>query len=115
MFDEQKILRMSNEIIATTSTVALSAFLLNPADMITFEFHELTTILVEMWADSRIVLRKSLIDFVIITAINQRRPKGITRRQYIELAYLLVPKKIEKASREIIEGHANITGFCDYI
>ena len=106
---------MSNGILATTSTGALYAFLLDPVDMLSFEFYELTDKLVDMWSDCRIVLRKSLIDFIIITAINQRRPKGITRSQYIELAYLLVPKKVERASREIMEEHSNLAGFCDYI
>ena len=106
---------MSNDFIAVTSTGALSAILLNLADMISLEFYELTDILVDMWIDSRIVLRKRFIDFIIITAINQRRPKGITRQQYLELAYLLVPKKIVKASRVVIGKHSDVTGLFDYI
>ena len=98
-----------------TSTGVLAAFLLDKEEMMRFEFYELTTILVEMWADSRIILRKSFIDYVIITAINQRDAKGITRYQYLELAYLLVPLKVKKASKELLERHDNVTGLFSYI
>ena len=76
-----------------TSSGILAAFLLNPEDMLSYEFYELTDIIVEMWADSRIILRKSFIDYIIITAINQRDAKGITRQQYIELVYILIPPR----------------------
>ena len=98
-----------------TSNGILAAFLLDPQDMICFEFYELTDILVSMWADSRLIMRKSFIDFIIITAINQRDAKGITRQQYVELVYLLVPPKVKKASKEALENHENISGLFSYL
>ena len=98
-----------------TSNGILAAFLLDPQDMICFEFYELTDILVSMWADSRLIMRKSFIDFIIITAINQRDAKGITRQQYVELVYLLVPPKIKKASKESLDIHEDITGLFSYL
>ena len=98
-----------------TSTGVLAAFLLDSDEMIQFEFYELTDILVSMWADSRIILRKSFIDYIIITAINQRDAKGITRQQYLELVYLLVPLKVKKASQELLGRRENTTGLFNYI
>ena len=106
---------MSNNSIEITSTGILAAFLLNPHEMTNFEFGELTEILVDMWFDCRNVLRKHLIDFVIITACNQRSPKGLTRQQYIEISYVLVPMKIKKASKAAIQRHPNIDGLFHYI
>lgn len=98
-----------------TSTGVLTAFLLDPADMVSFSFYELVDILVEMWSDSRIILRKSFIDYIIITSINQRDSKGITRQQFIELVYHLVPLKVKKASKELLERSNNVSGIFNYI
>ena len=106
---------MTSSEMEITSSGLLAAFLLDPKDMTCFEFYELTDILVEMWSDSRIILRKSFIDYIIITAINQRGAKGITRQQYVELVYLLVPLKVKKASKESLAHFENLTGIFDYI
>jgi hypothetical protein len=68
-----------------------------------------------MWDDSRIILRKSFIDYVIITAINQRGSKGITRQQHLELAYLLVPPKVKYYSKEALESYHDISGLFKFI
>ena len=99
----------------TSPTGELAAFLLDPEKIAGFEFYELTDILVGMWDDARIPLRKSFIDYIIIAAINQRGSKGITRQQYVELTYLLVPLKVKKCSKNGIESHKDVTGFFDYI
>ena len=98
-----------------TPTGTLAAFLQNPEEMIKFKFYDLTDLLVEMWREARNPLRKHFIDYVIITAINQKGCKGITRQQYVELTYLLMPVKVEKSSKKLIENHENISGFFDYL
>ena len=106
---------MSKNCIKVTTTGILAAFLLDPKDMTSFDFGDLTEILVNMWFDSSNVLKKGLIDYIIIAACNQRRPKGLTRQQYIEMTYLLVPIKIKKASKEAILKYQDITGLFQYI
>jgi hypothetical protein len=98
-----------------TATGALVDFLVDPEDMTNFEFYELTDILVCMWADSQSPLRKSFVDYIIIASINQRDFKGITRQQHLELTYLLVPKKVVRASKEALENYYNIEGLFKYI
>jgi hypothetical protein len=98
-----------------TSTGELVQFLILPKEMTKFEFHELTTILVDMWADAHSPLRKNFVDYIIITAINQRDFKGITRHQYLELVYLLVPKKVVRASKDALESYDNVEGLFKYI
>jgi hypothetical protein len=93
-----------------TSTGELVNFLIQPKEMTEFEFFELTDILVSMWADAHSPLRKNFVDYIIITAINQRDFKGLTRQQYLELVYLLVPKKVVRASRDAIESYENLEG-----
>ena len=52
-----------------TPTGALAAFLQTPEEMINLEFYDLTDILVDMWHDARIPLRKHLIDYIIIFSL----------------------------------------------
>ena len=106
---------MSIKISEVTPAGTLAAFLLDPTDMTNFEFGDLTGILVNMWSDCSNVLTKSLIDYIIIAACNQRRPKGLTRLQYIEMSYLLVPIKVKRASKDALQKYKDITGLFDYI
>jgi hypothetical protein len=96
-------------------TGMLVKFLIRPQKMINFTFGYLTDMIIEMWASAEDPLRKNFLDYVIITAINQRGSKGITRQQYVELAYLLVPDKVKRSSKSAIEKYENISGFFDYL
>ena len=98
-----------------SSTGELVEFLLNAEIMTSFEFYELTDILVSMWADAHSPLRKSWVDFIIIAAINQRDWKWLTRQQYLDIVYLLVPLKVKTASKEVLEEYPNLDGLLKYI
>jgi hypothetical protein len=90
--------------------------LLLDIDMLTkFDFVDMTDLLIDMWGEPQNPLRKSLIDYVIMAAINQRDFKGLKRIQYVELVYLLVTPKIKRASLETIENSSNKSGLEDYL
>ena len=90
--------------------------LLLDIDMLTkFDFVDMTDLLIDMWGEPQNPLRKSLIDYVIMAAINQRDFKGIKRIQYVELVHLLVTPKIKRASLETIENSTNKNGLEEYL
>jgi hypothetical protein len=68
-----------------------------------------------MWADAHSPLRKSWVDFIIIAAINQRDWKWLTRQQYLDIVYLLVPAKVKKASKEALEVYQDQEGLRAFI
>jgi hypothetical protein len=80
-----------------------------------FDFVDMTDLLIDMWAEPQNPLRKSLIDYVIMAAINQRDIKGLKRKQYIDLVYLLVTPKIKRASIEIINESNDNSGLEKYL
>ena len=93
----------------------LTELLLNIEELNKFDFVDMTDLLIDMWSEPQNPLRKSLIDYVIMAAINQRDFKGLKRRQYIELVYLLVTPKIKRASRELIDNSGNNVGLDKYL
>ena len=93
----------------------LTELLLNIEELKKFDFVDMTDILIDMWSEPQNPFRKSLIDYVIIVAINQRDHKGLKRLQYIELVYLLVTPKIKRASLDIIKNSMNNSGLDKYL
>ena len=106
---------MSNENNRNSPIGNLTRLLLDAEELNKFDFVDMTDHLVDMWGERQYPLRKSLIDYVIIAAINQRDFKGLTRRQYIELVYLLVPRKVKRASMEAIRNHDKNEGLDKYL
>jgi hypothetical protein len=93
----------------------LTELLLDSESLNNFDFVDMTTLLIDMWAEPQNPIRKSLIDYVIMAAINQRDFKGLKRKQYIELVYLLVTPKIKRASIEIINDSTQNEGLENYL
>ena len=93
----------------------LTELLFNIKELNKFDFVDMTDLLISMWAEPQNPVRKNLIDYVIIAAINQRDHKGLKRIQYIELVYLLVPPKIKRASTEIIKNSMDNSGLENYL
>ena len=93
----------------------LVEILTNAQKMNSFEFDDMTTTLVNMWAEPQHPLGRSIIDYVIMAAINQKDFKGLKRIQYIEMTYILVPIKVKKASIEILENNEPNTGLLTYL
>ena len=93
----------------------LTQLLLDINKLTRFDFVDMTDILIDMWSEPQNPLRKSLIDYVIMAAINQRDFKGLKRKQYVELVHLLVTPKIKRASLEIIENASNTNGLENYL
>ena len=102
-------------IIENSPLGNLTELLLDIDALNKFDFVDMTDKLIDMWAEPQNPIRKSLIDYVIMAAINQRDIKGLKRKQYIELVYLLVTPKIKRASVEIINNSADNSGLENYL
>ena len=106
---------MSKAINENSPLEKLIQLLLNKEKLFNFNFDFMTNILMEMWMQPQNPLRKSLIDYIIIAAINQKDFKGLKRRHYIDLAYILVTPKIKRASQEIIKNNLGNKGLDSYL
>ena len=106
---------MSKNSIRNSPIGNLTKLLLNAEKLNKFKFDEITKILINMWAIEQNPLRKSLIDYIIIAAINQKDFKGLTRKQYIQAIYLLVTPKIKRASKETIDKYNKNEGLEKYL
>ena len=93
----------------TSPTGTLISILINIDEMKTFEFLDFTEVLVVIWRHESNPYKRSLIDFIIILAINQKELKGITRMQYIELSWLIIPAKAKRACKEMETGNGPVT------
>jgi hypothetical protein len=104
-----------NNIAENSPIGNLTELLVNIDRLTKFDFVDMTEILIDMWSEPQNPLRKSLIDYVIMAAINQRDFKGLKRIQYVELVHLLVTPKIKRASLEVIGNSTNNSGLQSYL
>ena len=93
----------------------LVCILTNIDEMKTFEFRDLTEVLIDIWRWERHPRRRNLVDYIIIWAINRKDLKGITRMQYIELTWLMISPKAKRACIEVLSETKDKAGLFDQI